>query len=273
MSRAYRYGFIGCGNMGSAMLGGILNSKIARKGEIIASCHSKETKHRIEQDYGIAVTVDNTEVVENSDMIIFAVKPYQLDIILPQLHGHFKKDQVIVSVAAGKAMDTIEQSLISIEVAGHLKVARAMPNTPALVGEAMSAVSFNDKMTETDQEAVVAVFQSFGKAEVVPETLMDVVTGVSGSSPAFIYMIIEAMADAAVSEGMPRSQAYTFAAQSVLGSAKMVLTTGKHPGELKDAVCSPNGTTIAGVMALEEDGLRATVMNGICAAVDRSREM
>ena len=137
----------------------------------------------------------------------------------------------------------------------------------------MSAVSFNDRFSEKEKEAVMAIFRSFGKAEEVPESMMDVVTGVSGSSPAFIYMLIEAMADEAVLHGMPRKQAYTFAAQSVLGSAKMVLETGKHPGALKDDVCSPGGTTIEGVAALEAAGFRNAIMEGIGAAIEKSESM
>ena len=148
-----------------------------------------------------------------------------------------------------------------------------MPNTPALVVEAMSAVCFNTNMTENDKKIVLDMLRSFGKAEVVPESMMDAVVGVSGSSPAYVYMFIEAMADAAVMHGMPRAQAYTFAAQSVLGAAKMVLETGKHPGELKDNVCSPGGTTIEAVAALEQNGLRAAVIDAIDVCVKKSQEM
>ena len=154
-----------------------------------------------------------------------------------------------------------------------VKLVRVMPNTPALVGEAMSAVCFNANITPEDRTIVMAMLNSFGKAEEVPEKLMDAVTGVSGSSPAYVYMFIEAMADAAVADGMPRAQAYKFAAQSVYGSAKMVLETGKHPGELKDAVCSPAGTTIEAVAALEAGGFRNTVISAQRACSQKSRDM
>jgi pyrroline-5-carboxylate reductase len=183
------------------------------------------------------------------------------------------EDQIVISVAAGKTLSMIETALMSINVAGKLKVVRAMPNTPALVGEAMTAITPNANLNEEDIAKVKALFESFGQVEVVPESMMNAVIGVSGSSPAFIYMLIEAMADAAVVEGMPRAQAYKFAAQSVLGSAKMVLETGMHPGALKDAVCSPGGTTIAGVEALEQCGFRGTVMEGIRATVAKAEEM
>ena len=148
-----------------------------------------------------------------------------------------------------------------------------MPNTPAMVQEAMSAITPNEHITEEENKMVVSLFESFGKAEIVPESLMDAVVGVSGSSPAYVYMFIEAMADAAVNDGMPRAQAYKFAAQSVLGAAKMVLETGKHPGELKDAVCSPAGTTIAAVAKLEEGSFRSTVIAAQNACSEKSRAM
>ena len=148
-----------------------------------------------------------------------------------------------------------------------------MPNTPAMVLEAMSALSPNEHVSTEELQSVVAIFESFGKAEVVPESLMDAVVGVSGSSPAYVYMFIEAMADAAVADGMPRAQAYEFAAQAVMGSAKLMLETGKHPGELKDMVTSPAGTTIEGVRVLEEKGFRGAVIDAVKASVEKSENM
>lgn len=273
MKRDYKVGFIGCGNMGSAMIGGILKNGLAGKSEIIASCKSEATKERISKELGITVTLDSAEVAQKADVVFLAIKPYQFDAVLPQINGKLEADQIVISVAAGKTIGMIETALMSIDVAGKLKVVRAMPNTPALVGEAMTAITPNANLNEEDIAKVKALFESFGQVEVVPESMMNAVIGVSGSSPAFIYMLIEAMADAAVVEGMPRAQAYKFAAQSVLGSAKMVLETGMHPGALKDAVCSPGGTTIAGVEALEQCGFRGTVMEGIRATVAKAEEM
>ncbi|SFT32063.1 pyrroline-5-carboxylate reductase [Lachnospiraceae bacterium XBD2001] len=273
MKRDYKVGFIGCGNMGSAMIGGILKNGLAGKNEIIASCKSEGTKERITKELGITVTLDSAEVAQKADVVFLAIKPYQFDAVLPQINGKLEADQIVISVAAGKTLSMIETALMSIDVAGKLKVVRAMPNTPALVGEAMTAITPNANLNEEDIAKVKALFESFGQVEVVPESMMNAVIGVSGSSPAFIYMLIEAMADAAVVEGMPRAQAYKFAAQSVLGSAKMVLETGMHPGALKDAVCSPGGTTIAGVEALEQCGFRGTVMEGIRATVAKAEEM
>ena len=273
MKRDYKVGFIGCGNMGSAMVGGILKNGLATKGDIIVSCKSEASKERIKKELGVTVTTDSKEVTAKADVIFLAIKPYQFDDVLPQINGIVMEDQIVISVAAGKTIGMIETALMSIDVAGKLKVVRAMPNTPALVGEAMTAITPNANLNEEDIAKVKTLFESFGQVEVVPESMMNAVIGVSGSSPAFIYMLIEAMADAAVVEGMPRAQAYKFAAQSVLGSAKMVLETGMHPGALKDAVCSPGGTTIAGVEALEQCGFRGTVMEGIRATVAKAEEM
>lgn len=175
---------------------------------------------------------------------------------------------LLVSIAAGKSIASIE-SLFGREI----KLVRAMPNTPALVGEGMSALCANARVSEAELAEIRAVFNSFGVCEFVPESMMDTVVGVSGSSPAYVYLFIEAMADAAVADGMPRAQAYKFAAQSVLGSAKMVLETGSHPGALKDAVCSPGGTTIEAVAILEEEGMRHAVIRAQRACVQKSKDM
>ena len=201
------------------------------------------------------------------------MKPAQLSDILPDIRESLDAESIVVSVAAGKSISEIDNALLSMEVAGKLKVARAMPNTPAAVGEAMSAVCFNDRFSDEEKGEVLSIFRSFGVAEEVDEGLMDTVTGLSGSSPAFIYMLIEAMADEAVRHGMKRDKAYTFAAQAVKGSAEMVLKTKKHPGELKDQVTSPGGTTIEGIHALEEKGFRKAIMEGINASIVRSKEM
>ena len=273
MSKNYKYGFIGAGNMGSAMISGILEGGLAEKKDITFVTASSRSAKNIEDRFGIEASKDATSLASNSSVIILAVKPKQLDDVLPEIRESLDADSIVISVAAGKSISDIDSALLSIAVAGKLKVARAMPNTPAAVGEAMSAVCFNDRFEDTEKEEVLSVFRSFGKAEEVDEGLMDTVTGLSGSSPAFIYMLIEAMADEAVKCGMKREAAYTFAAQTVKGSADMVLKTGKHPGELKDQVTSPGGTTIAGVLALEKNGFRSAVTEGIDAAVTRSMEL
>ena len=260
-------GFIGAGNMGSAMIGGILDASLVTTSQIIASAHSPETLDKIRTKFSIETTPSNEVVAERSDILFLAVKPNKFAEVLPQIKDHLKSDCLIVSIAAGQPIANIEAML------GHVKLVRAMPNTPALVGAAMSALCPNDKVTPEEIKLVESLFNSFGRAEVVPESMMDAVVGVSGSSPAYVYMFIEAMADAAVADGMPRAQAYKFAAQSVLGAAKMVLETGKHPGELKDAVCSPGGTTIEAVAALEHGGFRDTVISAQRACSKKSYDM
>ena len=262
-----KIGFIGVGNMGSAMLKGILGAGLASKDEVIASCRSEQSQKRVSDALGITVTLDN-KAAADADVVFIAVKPAQLDEVASQIRETVRDGQLVGSVAAG-----YDRGKLHFALGTDTHIIRTMPNTPAMVGEAMSALCTDRLVTDEEKEKALELFNSFGKAEFVDEKLMDAVTGVSGSSPAFIYMIIEAMADAAVAEGMPRKQAYTFAAQSVLGSAKMVLETGKHPGELKDAVTSPGGTTIAGVAALEKDGMRAAMIDAVRTAAQRSREM
>ena len=257
-------GFIGAGNMGSAMIGGIVHSELVTTSQIIASAHSAATLEKLQSTYSIETTLSNETVAERSDILFLAVKPNKFDEVIPQISSHVKSGCVIVSIAAGKTIAAIEDSF-----GKPVKLVRAMPNTPALVGEAMSALCVNQNVTPEELKEVQALFNSFGKSEVISESLMDAVIGVSSSSPAYVYMFIEAMADA----GMPRAQAYKFAAQSVYGSAKMVLETGKHPGELKDAVCSPAGTTIEAVAALEAGGFRNTVISAQRACSQKSRDM
>ena len=273
MSKNYKYGFIGAGNMGSAMISGILEGGLAEKKDITFVTAHEDSANNIEERFGIDRSKDAASLSKESKVIILAVKPAQLSDILPDIRESLDAESIIVSVAAGKSISEIDNALLSMEVAGKLKVARAMPNTPAAVGEAMSAVCFNDRFSDEEKKEVLSIFRSFGVAEEVDEGLMDTVTGLSGSSPAFIYMLIEAMADEAVRHGMKRDKAYTFAAQAVKGSAEMVLKTKKHPGELKDQVTSPGGTTIEGVRALEEKGFRKAIMEGIDAAIRRSLEM
>lgn len=261
-------GFIGAGNMGSAMIGGILNASFATSGQIIASAHSPATLEKMKSKFSIETTLSNETVAERSDILFLAVKPNKFDEVIPQISEHIKGSCIVVSIAAGKTLTAIEDTF-----GKKIKLVRAMPNTPALVGEAMSALCANDAVSEKELAEIVQIFNCFGKAETVPESMMDAVIGVSGSSPAYVYMFIEAMADAAVADGMPRAQAYKFAAQSVFGAAKMVLETGEHPAVLKDAVCSPAGTTIEAVAALEKGGFRDAVITAQRACAKKSRDM
>lgn len=259
--------------MGTAILDGVLSSDVASAEEVIVAAHSAETEDKIKSKYNCDVVVKNAWAAQDAEIIILAVKPYQMADVLADIRESISADQIIISVAAGKTIQQIEEGLMSIDVAGRLKVVRAMPNTPAMVGESMSALCVNSRMTDTDIDRVMRVFGAFGRAEIIDEKMMDIVTGVSGSSPAFIYMLMEAMADAAVCEGMQRDVAYAFVSQTVLGAAKMLRDTGKHPGELKDAVTSPGGTTIAGVVTLEEKGFRDAIISGVRASIEKAREL
>ena len=256
-------GFIGCGNMGMAIIGGMLNKKIVSSNKIMCS-----DLENASEKYGISITTDNNEVAKNADILILSIKPDLYASVINEIKEEIKSDVIVVTIAAGKSVKSTEDSFDT-----KLKVVRVMPNTPALVGEGMSALCPNEMVTEKDLEDVLNIFNSFGQSEIVSEKLMDVVTSVSGSSPAYVYMIIEAMADAAVLDGMPRNQAYKFAAQAVLGSAKMVLETGIHPGELKDMVCSPGGTTIEAVATLEEKGLRTAIISAMQRCTQKSVEL
>ena len=261
-------GFIGGGNMASAIIGGIIKAELADKDRLLASCKSQNTVERLQEQFGIYATTDNRQVAAKADILFLAVKPNMFATVIPEIKDVVKEGQMIVSIAAGQTIEAIESAF-----GKEIKLIRVMPNTPALVGEAMSGISPNELVTPEELQEVIDIFESFGEAEVVPESMMDAVIGVSGSSPAYVYMFIEAMADAAVADGMPRAQAYKFAAQSVLGSAKMVLETGMHPGALKDAVCSPGGTTIEAVAKLEESGFRQSVIAAQRACVQKSKDM
>ncbi len=254
--------------MAKAIIGGILQKGLMGPNEIIGTAHTEASCQKAANKYGIQTRSSNAAVAEEADIIVLAVKPQYLKVVIADIMDAVDENKVIVSIAAGKTINWIEK-----EFEKDTKIIRVMPNTPALVGEGCSAVCRNDLVSDDDFHFVMELLESFGKAYTVPESLMDVVVGVSGSSPAYVFLFIEAMADAAVAGGMPRKQAYEFAAQSVLGSAKMVLETGKHPGELKDMVCSPAGTTIEAVRALEKGGFRGIVMDAVTACIDKSKSL
>ena len=263
-----KIGFIGCGNMATAILKGILKSGEVAAADIIASAKSDKTREKIEKELGIQKADTNAQVVDFADVVFLAVKPQFLEGVLDEIKASVKEGQIFISIAPGKTLQWFADKL-----GEKTKVIRTMPNTPAMVGEGMTAACRNEFVTDEELEGAKKILSAFGKVEVVSEHLMDVVVSVSGSSPAYVFMFIEAMADAAVADGMPRAQAYQFAAQAVLGSAKMVLETGKHPGELKDMVCSPGGTTIEAVRVLEEKGFRSAVIEAMKACTDIAKKM
>lgn len=263
-----KIGFIGSGNMGGAIIGGIVNGKIASVSDILVSDKNSDALAKINAEYGVNTTTDNKAVAKNSDILFLCIKPQFLYGVIDEIKDCVSKATVIVSIVAGQSIEAITDAF-----GKEIKLIRVMPNTPVLVGEGMSALTPNENVTDDETKTVLGIFNSFGKGETVSENLMDAVTAVSGSSPAYVFMMIEAMADAAVMGGLPRNQAYTFAAQAVMGSAKMVLETGKHPAELKDMVCSPSGTTIEAVATLEQDGFRNSIIDAMSACMNKSKEM
>lgn len=266
-----KIGFIGLGNMAEAMIRGLLRKKIVAPEEICGADANAKLADARAAEFGIrSLGSDNLAVAKEADYLVLAVKPQFAAEAIHSFRQGLSPDHaaVIISIMAGKSLEWIEEAF-----GAEQKIVRCMPNTAALVGEAITAVTPNALMTEEETKKALEIIGSFGRASIVPEHLMDAVVGVSGSAPAYVFMFIEAMADAAVEYGMPRKQAYEFAAQAVYGSAKLMLETGKHPGELKDMVCSPAGTTIAAVRVLEENGFRGTVMDAVEAAAERSKEL
>ncbi|NLK37547.1 MAG: pyrroline-5-carboxylate reductase [Epulopiscium sp.] len=261
-------GFFGGGNMGRAIMGGLIKTGLYQPSDILVYDVHQPTLDKLSSELGLQTSNDMTYVAENSQIIILSVKPNVLPSVLKAIAHKISIDTLVVSIAAGITLQQLKELL-----SPQHKLIRVMPNTPALVAEGMSGICCNENLSAEEKETVLSIFSSFGKAELIPEKFMDAVVGVSGSSPAYVYMFIEALADGAVLEGLPRDQAYTFAAQAVYGSAKMVLETKKHPGELKDMVCSPGGTTIEAVKALEEQGFRAAVMNAVRVAAEKNKSM
>lgn len=264
-----RLGMIGAGNMGSAILRGIVDAGYVKDSQITVFDVNRKKLREISEDIpGVILAADCRDLAENSDMIILAVKPIYvqevIDEIRPCLHH-----KAVLSIAAGWTVSMLEKALRD-SGASWLRV---MPNTPALVGEGMTAICDDTTFSQEDFDFAKGIFDAVGKTRVLPERLFDGVVAISGSSPAYVYMMIEAMADAGVREGLPRTYAYEMAAQSVLGSALMVLSSGTHPAALKDAVCSPGGTTIEAVSALEKNGFRNAIIEAMRACAEKSRNM
>lgn len=263
-----KIGFIGSGNMARAMIAGLLNSNITFPDNIIVSNRTADKLDKLKQQYNIHITLDNREVAEFADILVLAVKPNKIDLVISDITKHVKNDVVVISIAAGISIDTICRLFQK-----KLKVIRTMPNIPAVVGEAITGLCYNDMINEEDIGYVLEIFNSFGNVEVLDEELMDVVTAVSASSPALVYMFIEALADGAVLRGLPRDKAYKMVSQAVLGAAKMVLDTGCHPGQLKDRVCSSGGTAIEAIYSLEKKGFRGIVIESIDRCTEKAAKL
>ena len=254
--------------MGKAMLGALVKSDNINNEDIIVSTKSNESAKRINEEFGVQTTVVNSEVAEKSNILFLAIKPYFFKEVIEEIKDIVSDDTIIISIAAGVTIGQIEEWF-----GKSVKVVRTMPNTPALVGEGMSAVCPNKNITLDELEYVGRLYNSFGKYEILEEKDFHAFIALCGSSPAYVFMFIEAMADAGVKLGIPRAKAYKLAEQSILGAAKLALEIGKHPGVLKDEVCSPGGTTIEAVIDLEKNGFRNTVISAVEKCADKSKNM
>lgn len=261
-------GFIGCGNMAQAIIGGLVKSGLVENKNILVSNPTMPKLEKVKNQYGVLITNNNKDVAELNDIIILAVKPNKHKEVIEEIKGSVKEGVVIVTIGAGISIDFLKESFNTKN-----KFVKAMPNTPALVGEGMTAICHDSSLCKEEEKEIASIFQSMGKVEWVEEKLMDAVTSISGSSPAYVYMFIEALADGGVMQGLTRDKAYKMASQAVLGAAKMVLETGEHPGQLKDKVCSPGGTTIEAVYSLERNNFRGTVIEAVKACGEKSKKM
>lgn len=268
MDANLKLALIGAGNMAEALTRGLLHARHLQPEQIIATGPRAERLQYLEKTYGIKTTHDNSAAVRDAQIVLLAVKPQIMDTVLRQIADFVPSHALVISIAAGISTELV-QSILS----QGTRICRAMPNTPAVVGAGATAIALGRHATSQDLELVKKIFLAVGTVTVVDENLIDAVTGLSGSGPAYVFMIIEALSDAGVKVGLPRYQAQALAAQTVLGSAQLLLETGEHPGVLKDRVTSPGGTAIAGLHTLEEGGLRTTLINAVVAATERARQL
>jgi pyrroline-5-carboxylate reductase len=262
-----KIGFIGTGKMGEALIKGLLYSRLISPDKIFASDADTAKLQSLEKNFQINTCKDNCDAVLNSDIIIIAVKPQTVPAVLKEI-GSSIKDKLLISIAAGVPIETYEHALPA-----GTKIVRVMPNIAAIVREAASAICSGSTVTVEEEAIAKEIFNSIGRTVILPEYLMDAVTGLSGSGPAYIFMIIEALADGGVFEGLDRNTAKILAAQTVLGAARMVLDDRIHTAELKDMVTSPAGTTIRGIRVLENRGVRIAMMDAVIEACERSKEL
>lgn len=262
-----KIGFIGAGNMGLPLLQGAV--KLYGAENVTFRCATEKSNQKICESTKVECADSIAELVKNSECVVLAVKPQFFGEVLPVIKANTFDGQVVISLAPGVTVDYLSES-----TGGKTKIVRTMPNTPAIVGEGMTAVCYgSDTFTAEEKKMVAELFESVGKMVELPERLMDASVVASGSSPAFMYIFMEALADGAVKYGIPRAQAYEMVAQTMIGAGKMLLETGEHPGKLKDNVCSPGGTTIAAVAALEENGFRNAVIKACDACYEKATAM
>jgi pyrroline-5-carboxylate reductase len=269
MLQKKKIGFIGSGNMGEALVSGLVLSKAAKPEDIICSDIAANLLEEIHEKYGVVTTTSNIEVIEKSEIIVYATKPQILGSVLKETAPALDKSKLIISIAAGVPLAAIAAGL-----GKELRLIRSMPNICAFVRESATAIAAGEFVLEGDVEIAKAIFDSVGKTVFIQENvLMDAFTGLSGSGPAYIFTIVDALADAGVKMGLSRKDSLFLSSQTILGSAKMLLESKEHPGQLKDRVASPGGTAIAGIHTLEQGGLRTTLMNAVESAAKRSKEL
>ena len=268
MAAKLTIGFLGAGRMATALAQGFVRAGIVRPGQIFASDVFPAARKTFGAATGARICVSNADVLQAASVIFLAVKPQQAAEVLAEIQPHFTPRHLLISIAAGLTLGKMESALPV-----KARVIRVMPNTPALVGASASGFACGKAATKPDAALAQRLLSSVGIAVEVKELLLDAVTGLSGSGPAYVYQFIEALSDGGVASGLPRDLATKLAAQTVLGAAKMVIETGEHPGALKDAVASPGGTTIEGIHELEKGKLRATVMNAVRAATEKSKKL
>jgi len=265
---SYKVGFIGVGNMGSALLRRIVKNDINHEFDLSAFDTNTSLLNTITNELNIKEEINSKNLVKNCDIIFLAIKPQYCEAVLKNIRSELTPDKILVSIVVGLSTYYMKSIL-----GNKARIVRTMPNTPALVGEGMTLVSWDESIDNVEKNAIIQLLSWSGKVEAMDESLMSEVTALTGSSPAYVFMLIEAMTDGAVKWGINRNQAYRLAAQAVLGSAKMVLETGQHPGELKDMVCSPGGTTIEAVAALEREGLRNAIIAAMDECTKKAREI
>ncbi|MDP9152503.1 MAG: pyrroline-5-carboxylate reductase [Myxococcota bacterium] len=263
-----KIGFLGAGNMAAALIQGLLHSHVVPAGNIVASDVKPDRLRHLQEAYGIRTTGDNHALLRESDLIVLSVKPQLMDRVLTEIGGEIRPDQLVVSVAAGVPIEALEARLPE-----GSRLIRAMPNTPATVLAGATAISGGAHAREDDLRIGRELFEAVGRVVVLDEMLLDAVTGLSGSGPAYAMVIIDALADGGVKVGLHRDTALLLAAQTMFGAAKLLLETGEHPGRLKDMVTSPGGTAIAGLHTLESGALRKTLIDAVEAAAKRSAEL
>ena len=268
MLRNRQIGILGTGNMGEALIHGLLHSHMCRAEQILCSDVKAEKLKVIREKYGVKGTPHNIEVVKQSDIIVLAVKPQIMKPVVDEIAKYLDLSKLIISIAAGVPLEAIEACAQK-----ELKLIRVMPNICVSVREGVSAISGGKHALKEDLLAAKAIFDSVGRSLFIEESLLDAVTGLSGSGPAYIFLIIDALADAGVKVGLSRDDAIIMASQTVLGAAKMLMETGEHPGKLKDMVTSPGGTAIAGLHTLEQGGVRTTLINAVEVASERSKAL